>query len=154
MAARGKKPEAETESAKTGQGPTETATETADPSTDPADQSPGAETETGQTVQEPTKVVIEATDLSPEPADQSTGLIWSKGIISAATLTAGEVLTPSAQMQIIDAPERRAFWVCDPLVRDGKTYDLGDQVAVTQEDHAVLHKALVILETWDAGTQA
>lgn len=151
MAPRGKKTEAETEATKVATQPAETSTPASDLSTAPGETSDAA----------PLGQDDSAADGDVVGAEVVTGRAAADAEAAAAaasTAAASEVLgaildqakeTPAATDQPSDEPERREFYVLDPVSHDGREYEVGEAIAITQAMHADLLKAGVIEGTWD-----
>lgn len=149
MAPRGKKTDAETETAEAAAQPAETTAPADDQSTAPADTGDAAAV--GE--QDPTAGDVVAADAVTGGREASAAATSVLGAIIAEAETGPAPMIPAPTIIGMDpaAAERRDFVVLDPVSLDGRDYAIGDDIIVTRAIHADLHKAGVIGQAWEDG---
>lgn len=160
MAPRGKKIDAETETAEAAAQPAETSAPAGDQSTAPADTGDAAPVDE----KDPTAGDVVAADAVTGGSDASSLTEASTADLAAEASTAaasvlGTIIAEAGAAEIApavigldrSAPERRHFVVIDPVSLDGQDYAFGDDIAVTRDVHADLQKAGVIGLHWEDG---
>ena len=170
MAPRGKKTDAETETAEAAAQPAETSTPAGDLSDAPADTGDAAavaqpdpaaaeaETVAGHAVSGEAAKSGEPERQPADPSETDPAADLAAEASSAASDVLGTIIAqaetgpaPTIIGMDLAAAERRDFVVLDPVSLDGRDYAIGDDIIVTWAIHADLHKAGVIGQAWEDG---